>query len=90
MASHDAAAFGVFPTIANAEAAVDGLTMAGFSNQAVSVLLSDQGELEEFVAENNTKASGSVTAGAGVGGVVGGTLGLLAGIGALAIPGVDR
>ncbi len=88
MASHDAAAFGVFPTIANAEAAVDGLTMAGFSNQAVSVLLSDQGELEEFVAENNTKASDGATAGAGVGGVVGGTLGLLAGIGALAIPGV--
>jgi hypothetical protein len=88
MASHDAAAFGVFPTIANAEAAVDGLTMAGFSNQDVSVLLSDQGELAEFVAENSTKASGGATAGAGVGGVVGGTLGLLAGIGALAIPGV--
>ena len=75
MASHDAAAFGVFPTIANAEAAVDGLTMAGFSNQDVSVLLSDQGELEDFVAENNTKASDRATAGAGVGGVVGGALG---------------
>jgi hypothetical protein len=88
MASHDAAAFGVFPTIANAEAAVDGLTMAGFSNQDVSVLLSDQAELEAFAEENNTNASGGATARAGVGGVVGGTLGLLAGLGALAIPGV--
>jgi hypothetical protein len=47
MASHDAAAFGIFANIANAEAAVDGLTLAGFSNQDVSVLLSeDAGVLE--------------------------------------------
>ena len=39
MASHDAAAFGVFPAIAKAEAAVDGLAMAGFSNQDVSVFI---------------------------------------------------
>ena len=81
MACHDAAAFGIFTNIANAEAAIDGLTMAGFSNQDLSVLLSDK-------EENDTRASDGVTAGAGVGGVVGGALGLLAGIGALAIPGV--
>lgn len=36
----------------------------------------------------NTKAPEGATAGAGTGAVIGGTLGLLAGIGALAIPGV--
>ena len=61
--------------------------MAGFSNQALSVLLSEK---EEAKALNNDTAlaSDSTTAGVGVGGVVGGTLGLLAGIGALALPGV--
>ena len=43
MGCHEAAAFGIFANIAYAEAAIDGLTMAGFSNQALSVLLSDQG-----------------------------------------------
>jgi hypothetical protein len=84
MACHDAAAFGIFANIGNAEAAIDGLTMAGFSNQALSVLLSDKDEL----TEDTTEASEAATAGAGIGGVVGGALGLLAGVGALALPGV--
>ncbi len=87
MACHEAAAFGIFANIANAEAAIDGLTMAGFSNQALSVLLSDKDEAK-FLAAENTTASEGATPGAGVGGVVGGALGLLAGIGVLALPGV--
>jgi hypothetical protein len=87
MACHEAAAFGIFANITNAEAAIDGLTMAGFSNQALSVLLSDQDEAKVLATEK-TRASESATAGAGVGGVVGGALGLLAGIGVLALPGV--
>jgi hypothetical protein len=87
MACHEAAAFGIFANIGNAEAAIDGLTMAGFSNQALSVLLSDQDEAKVLATEN-TRASEGATAGAGVGGVVGGALGLLAGIGVLALPGV--
>jgi hypothetical protein len=88
MACHDAAAVGIFANLANAEAAIDGLTMAGFSNQALSVLLSDKDEAKVSATENITRASEGATAGAGVGGVVGGALGLLAGIGALALPGV--
>ena len=42
----------------------------------------------DFAHEHNTKAPEGAIAGAGGGGVIGGTLGLLAGIGALAIPGV--
>jgi hypothetical protein len=88
MACHDAAAFGIFANVANAEAAIDGLTMAGFSSQALSVLLSDKDEARVLATANATTDSAGPAAGAGVGGVVGGALGLLAGIGVLATPGV--
>ena len=51
-------------------------------------MLSDRGESNEFASEQTTKAPEVATAGARVGGLVGGTLGLLAGVGALAIAGV--
>ena len=87
MACHDAAAFGIFASIANAEAAIDELTLAGFSHQALSVLLSDKDEAKVLETENAIRPSEGATAGAGVGGIVGGALGLLAGIGVLALPG---
>jgi hypothetical protein len=87
MQNCNSAAFAIFATTATAEAALDRLALAGFSNQDVSVLLCDKRESREFVTENNTKAPEGATAGAGVGGVVGGALGLLVGMGALAIPG---
>jgi hypothetical protein len=88
MACHEAAAFGIFANIANAEAAIDGLTMAGFSNQALSVLLSDKDEGRVPATENRISVSEGGTTGPGVAGIVGGALGLLAGIGVLALPGV--
>ncbi len=88
MAGKNTAAFAIFPTRAAAESAVDRLIAAGFSNQDVSVLMADTDSSREFATEKNTKAPEGTAAGVGVGGVVGGTLGLLAGIGALAIPGV--
>jgi hypothetical protein len=88
MAGKNTAAFAIFPTRAAAESAVDRLVAAGFSNQDVSVLMSDNDSAREFATEKNTKAPEGTATGVGVGGVVGGTLGLLAGIGALAIPGV--
>jgi hypothetical protein len=88
MAGKNTAAFGIYPSNSAAEAAVDQLVAAGFSNQDVSVLMADRRSAKEFAAEKNTKLPEGATTGAGVGGAVGGTLGLLAGIGALAIPGV--
>jgi hypothetical protein len=88
MAGKNTAAFGIFASRASAEAAVDRLTAAGFSNQDVSVLMSDNEGSKTFATEKNTKAPEGATTGVGVGGAIGGTLGLLAGIGALAIPGV--
>jgi hypothetical protein len=88
MAGKNTAAFAIFPTRSAAESAVDRLIAAGFSNQDVSVLMADNDSAREFATEKNTKAPEGTATGVGVGGVVGGTLGLLAGIGALAIPGV--
>jgi hypothetical protein len=68
MACHDAAAFGIFPNISNAEAAIDGLTMAGFSNQALSVLLSDKDDAKVLTTEDTTPASEGATAGPGLAG----------------------
>src|ERR1700752_557370 len=88
MAGKNTAAFGIYPSNSAPETAVDQLRSAGFSNQDVSVLMADRKGSKDFAAEKNTKAPEGATTGVGVGGAVGGTLGLLAGIGALAIPGV--
>jgi hypothetical protein len=88
MAGKNTAVFGIYPNNSAAERAVDQLIAAGFSNQDVSVLMADRQTAKDFAAEKNTKAPEGATTGVGVGGAVGGTLGLLAGIGALAIPGV--
>jgi hypothetical protein len=88
MASKNTAVFGIYPSAASAENAVDRLVAAGFSNSDISVLLPDDESTRAFAHEKNTKAPEGATTGVATGGVVGGTLGLLAGIGALAIPGV--
>jgi hypothetical protein len=71
-----------------AELIVDRLQASGFSNNDISVLFPDESTTRDFGHEKNTKAPEGVATGAGTGGVVGGALGWLAGIGALAIPGV--
>jgi hypothetical protein len=88
MASKNTAVFGLFPTVAQAERAVDILKSAGYSNNDISVLLTDAETSHDFAHEKGTKAPEGTTAGVATGGVIGGTLGLLAGIGTLAIPGI--
>jgi len=67
---------------------VDQLKAARFSNNDISVLLPDKGGTKDFAHEQNTKAPEGAATGGITGGVLGGALGWLAGIGALAIPGV--
>ena len=67
---------------------VDQLKAADFSNNDISVLFPDKGTTRDFAHEKNTKSPEGAIAGAGTGGVIGGALGWIAGIGALAIPGV--
>jgi hypothetical protein len=71
-----------------AEAIVSQLQSAGFTSSDISVLFPNKEGTKDFAHEHNTKAPEGAVAGVGTGGVLGGTLGLLAGIGALAIPGV--
>jgi hypothetical protein len=73
---------------AQAEQIVVQLKTANFSNNDISVLFPDTGTTRDFAHEKNTKAPEGAVTGAGTGGVVGGALGWIAGIGALAIPGV--
>ena len=82
------AIIGLVASEAQAERIVDQLQSAGFSSSDVSVLLPDAKGTRDFAHEKNTKAPEGAVAGVGAGGALGGTLGLLAGIGALAIPGL--
>src|SRR3954453_6518792 len=79
---------GLVESQARAESVVNELRSAGFATNDVSVLFPDQAGTRDFAHEKNTKAPEGAVTGVGAGGVIGGTLGLLAGIGALAIPGV--
>jgi hypothetical protein len=73
---------------AQANSAVSALQSAGFPSNDISALLPDKRGTRDFAHEHNTKAPEGAVAGVAGGGVLGGTIGLLAGIGALAIPGL--
>src|SRR6202044_2123241 len=88
MAGKNTAAFGIYRTQADVEYAVDLLRAEGFRNTDISVLFPENQGTKDFAVEKNTKAPEGTAAGATTGAVVGGALGWLAGIGALAIPGV--
>jgi hypothetical protein len=80
--------FGIYTTRVGIESAVDALKAAGFRNTDISVLMPEKESTKEFAHEKHTKAPEGAATGAGSGIVIGGALGWLAGIGALAIPGV--
>jgi hypothetical protein len=88
VAEKNTAVFGIYESANYAERAVDRIIEAGFSNNDISVLLPDAQSSKEFAHEKNTKAPEGTAAGVTTGGLVGGTLGLMAGIGTLAIPGL--
>src|ERR1044071_2692632 len=74
------AVVGIVDNVAQAEAAVSELQrLSGIEVGDVSVLLPDQRASRDFAHEHNTKAPEGAVAGAGAGGLLGGTLGLLAG-----------
>src|SRR4051812_31113844 len=88
MAGKNTAVFGIYKNRNQAEAAVDRIAAAGFTYNDISVLLPDSQSSKEFAHEKNTKAPEGTTTGVAAGGAIGGTLGLLAGVGSLAIPGL--
>ena len=88
MAGKNTSVLGIYTGYAAVERAVDELREAGFRNTDISVLFPANAGTKDFAHEKGTKAPEGATAGGGTGAIVGGALGWLAGIGALAIPGV--
>src|SRR5207248_11348626 len=67
---------------------VENLKAAGFSNNDISVLFPDKAGTKDCAHEQQSKAPEGAAVGDGAGVVLGGALGWLVGIGALAIPGL--
>ena len=88
MAGKNTAVFGIYPQYADVENGVDALQAAGFRNTDISVLFPENVGTKDFAHKKETKAPEGTAAGATTGAVIGGGLGWLAGIGALAIPGL--
>jgi hypothetical protein len=82
------AVIAIVPTRTQAENIVARLHAIGFTIDGISVLFPDERGTKEFAHENSTKAPEGAVAGVTAGGAAGGTFGLLAGLGALAIPGL--
>jgi hypothetical protein len=79
---------GIYGSRSAVEAALTHLRDAGFSSNDVSILLPENLGPKELITTKATKAPEGTAAGAGSGAVIGGALGWLVGIGALAIPGL--
>lgn len=80
--------FGIYRTQDELANAVEALRLAGYRNADISALLPENQGSKDFAHEKNTKAPEGASAGAASGVVLGGALGWLVGIGALAIPGL--
>jgi hypothetical protein len=75
-------------TPTQAEEVIDRLKQAGFAATDISFIYSDNEGSSSLFHVNSTKAPEGTLAGGGSVGLVGGLAGLLAGMGALAIPGL--
>lgn len=88
------AVLGIFDTRSGVENCISTLKSSGFRTSDMSALvpssegISGSDGIAGLATEKQTKAPEGTTAGVSAGAVLGGTLGWLAGIGALAIPGV--
>jgi len=82
------AVFGIAKSESQAIAIADQLKAAGFSENDLSVLFPDKEGTKDFAHEQHTKAPEGAATGATGGALLGGALGWMVGIGALAIPGL--
>jgi hypothetical protein len=89
MSGKKVAVFGIYPTRSAVENGISSLLNAGFTDSDISILLPESlSGAKEMGMEKATKAPEGTAVGVTTGGVIGGALGLLVGIGALAIPGI--
>jgi hypothetical protein len=78
------AVFGIYMERFQVDKAVDTLRIDGFRTTDISALFPDSAGNGDYTYGNNSECT---AAGVGAGAAIGGALGLLAGIGALAVPG---
>src|SRR5262245_58529893 len=88
MAGKNTAAFGIYPNRVALEEGLVALRDANFRHEDISILYPDNEGTKDFGHEKAPKAPEGASAGAGTGAVIGGVLGWLAGIGAIAVPGI--
>jgi hypothetical protein len=85
----DFVAYGIYPDRVSFESGLEALRAANFRNSDISAILPERDRTTRDLAhEINTKTPEGIATGAGAGAAIGGVLGWLVGIGALAIPGV--
>lgn len=88
MTGRNTVVLGVCKNLSHLEETIEALRLAGFRKDDVSALFPDTHTSRDFAYEHNTKAPEGAATGGGTGLLVGGTLGWLVGIGALAVPGL--
>lgn len=79
---------GVFDTEQEAILAIEDLQKQGYNSEDISVISKNRDDVDAITDETGTKAGEGAATGAVAGGTLGGIGGLLAGVSALAIPGV--
>lgn len=77
---------GMFVEEQQATRAIEQLKAEGISTDQISVIAKDKKDLKHISEETGTKAPEGIATGATAGGLLGGTAGLLAGLGMMAIP----
>jgi hypothetical protein len=82
------AVFCISSSEAQAAEIINQLKLAGFANNDISALLPDKAGTKDFGHEHHTKAPEGAATGGVIGGALCAGLGWLAGVGALAIPGL--
>jgi hypothetical protein len=88
MAGKNTAAFGIYSAREQVEDCIQALRNADFRVEDISILYPENEGSKDFAHVKATKAPEGATAGAAGGAAIGGVLGWLAGIGAIAIPGI--
>jgi hypothetical protein len=88
MTGKNISVFGIYRDAVALDRGLERLRSVGFRNTDVSVLMPENLGTKDFAPKKETKAPEGATTGGVTGGVIGGALGWLAGIGALAIPGL--
>jgi hypothetical protein len=88
MSGKNTAVYGIYRDTVALGGGLEALRAAGFRGTDISVLMPENVGTKDFVHKKDTKAPEGATTGVASGAVIGGALGWLAGIGALAIPGL--